>query len=100
MYLKKKDSGDFYDLVILDLTVPGGKGGKETLTEIKSIDPDVKAIVSSGYSSFGLMSDYNNHGFSAVLRKPYTFEELATTIQNILKPKEFNKNTVQTNAQY
>lgn len=99
MYMKKKDSGDFYDLVILDLTVPGGKGGRETLSEIKSIDPNVKAIVSSGYSSFGLMSDYNNHGFSAVLRKPYTLEELGTTIQNILKPEEPKKNSVQTNAQ-
>ncbi len=59
------------DLVILDLTVPGGLGGAETMKQLRQLDPEVLAIVSSGYSQDPVMADYQSHGFSGVLPKPY-----------------------------
>ncbi len=73
------------DLVILDLTVPGGVGGKETLQKLKQIDPDVRAIVSSGYSNDPVMSHYQDFGFHGMVQKPYRIDELATIIKDVLK---------------
>ncbi len=60
-----------FDAVIMDLTIPGGMGGKEAIKELLEIDPHVKAIVSSGYSYDPIMSNYRDYGFMAVLTKPY-----------------------------
>ena len=65
-----------FDLVILDLTVPGGMGGKETIERLREIDPDVKAIVSSGYSNDTIMANYGEYGFCAVIAKPYKIDKL------------------------
>lgn len=74
--------------VITDLTVPGGMGGKETLEKIKQLDPNAKVIVSSGYSEDALVSEYSKYGFAAALSKPYKFEELSLTLNNLLTNKE------------
>ncbi len=68
------------DLIIMDLTIPGGMGGKETMTRLKKIDPRVKAIVSSGYSNDPIMADFRKYGFVDVLNKPYTVENLSHTV--------------------
>ncbi len=60
-----------FDAVIMDLTIPGGMGGKETIVELIKIDPKVKAIVSSGYSYDPIMSNHKDYGFKEVLTKPY-----------------------------
>jgi len=73
-----------FDLVILDLTVPAGMGGKETMERLLEIDPNVKAIVSSGYSNDPIMSEYEKHGFKAVIAKPYGIEELKEAIDKAL----------------
>ena len=73
------------DLVIMDLTIPGGKGGEETLRELQKIDPGVKAIVSSGYSNNPLMSKYKSSGFCGAISKPYVAEELSRVIQTSLE---------------
>ena len=72
-----------FDLVILDLTIPGGKGGAETLIELQRINPEVKAIVSSGYSNDSTLSDYAAHGFVGIVRKPYELTELQSTIETV-----------------
>ncbi len=73
----------------MDLTIQGGMGGKETIKKLREIDPDVRAIVSSGYSDDALMSDYKNHGFSAVIAKPYRLSELSNIVSTVInKPKE------------
>ncbi|MCB2216104.1 MAG: PAS domain S-box protein [Desulfobulbaceae bacterium] len=72
------------DLIILDLTIPGGKGGEETLREIRGIDPSVKVVVSSGYSNDPVIACYDRYGFSAALSKPYVVEELARVIGKTL----------------
>ncbi|VAW39033.1 hypothetical protein MNBD_DELTA04-1008 [hydrothermal vent metagenome] len=74
-----------FDYVILDLTVPGGMGGEETIKELRKIDPEVKAIVSSGYSSSPIMADFREYGFTAVAVKPYNIDELGRILHEISK---------------
>jgi len=85
LYRLAKDSDDPYNAVILDLTIPGRMGGKETLRKLLEIDPNVRAIVSSGYSNDPIMSEYKKHGFSAVAAKPYSAEELSRTLHLVIK---------------
>ncbi len=85
MYKKAHDSGQRFDVVILDLTIPGGMGGQETIKRLVKIDPEVKAIVSSGYSNDPVLANYRDHGFSSVVSKPYRFEELREVLQGVLK---------------
>lgn len=68
LYKKKKESGQCFEAVILDLTVPGGMGGKELIQKLKEIDPEVKAIVSSGYANKPIMSNYKEFGFNGVVQ--------------------------------
>lgn len=78
-----------FDLVVLDLTVPGGMGGLATLEALKAEDPSVKAIVSSGYSNDSTIANFRAHGFAAVLAKPYTIETLERTLAEVLaRPRE------------
>lgn len=71
LYRQRKEEGAPFSAVILDLTIPGGVGGKEAIEKLLRIDPDIKAIVSSGYSTDPIMAKYRDYGFSAVLVKPY-----------------------------
>ena len=83
-YRTASEAGNAFDIVILDLTVRGGLGGKETLERLLAIDPGVRAIVSSGYSDDAVVSDYNKYGFKARLTKPYNIEELRDTLNTVL----------------
>ncbi len=85
LYQKMKDSGNPFDLVIMDLTVQGGMGGKEAIEKLLKIDPNAKAIVSSGYSSSPVMADFRSHGFKGVITKPYKVHELVNTIKRVLE---------------
>jgi PAS domain S-box-containing protein len=82
IYKKAQEQGRPFDLVIMDLTVPGGMGGRETILELLKIDPAARAVVSSGYSA-GL-SDYRKLGFKAMVNKPYTLEELEKVLKELL----------------
>jgi PAS domain S-box-containing protein len=73
-----------YDAVILDLTIPGGMGGKETIKHLRDIDPAIKAVVSSGYSNDPIMSDYATYGFKGVIVKPYTIHEISNVLRNVI----------------
>ena len=84
IYKEAKASGCPFNVVILDLTVPGGMGGKEAIKELKEIDPDVKAIVSSGYSTDPIMADFEKHGFCGVIAKPYKMEELSEILKKVI----------------
>ncbi|MDQ7782749.1 MAG: PAS domain S-box protein [Desulfomonilaceae bacterium] len=84
LYRSAKDALRPFDAVILDMTVPGGMGGKDAIKRLIEIDPDVKAIVSSGYSNDPVMSRYQDHGFSGMVAKPYTALELNLTLKKVL----------------
>jgi len=84
MYEKAKESGKPFDAVILDLTVPGGMGGEEAIQKLREIDPEVKAIVSSGYSNDPMMSEYKKYGFSGMVAKPYAIKELSEALYKVV----------------
>lgn len=73
-----------YTAVILDLTIPNGMGGMETMEELRKMDPDVTAIVSSGYSNAPVMADYSMYGFAGVMMKPYSISQLSDLLREIL----------------
>jgi PAS domain S-box-containing protein len=79
-----KAAGRPFDLVVMDLTIPGGMGGKEAISLIRQIDPNIRAIVSSGYSSDLTMADYRKHGFQGMVAKPYDIAELTTVVRSVL----------------
>ena len=84
-YIEKYRSGNPYDLVIMDLSVPKGMGGARAIKEILQVDSEVKAIVSSGYSDDPVMANPQSFGFSGVLPKPYQPNELISLVSEILK---------------
>ncbi len=86
-YREAKESGKPIDAVILDLTVPGGMGGKETMVKLLEIDPEVKAIVSSGYANDPIMAEFKKYGFSGVVTKPYDIKQMQETLRKVLAGK-------------
>jgi PAS domain S-box-containing protein len=83
-YREAKAAGRPFDVVILDLTVPGGMGGAEAIGKLREIDPGVNAVVSSGYSDDAASSEYREKGFRAYLNKPYTIEGLRAVLAELL----------------
>ena len=83
-YLAAKDSENPYDLVIMDLTIPGGMGGKEAAEEILNIDPTARIIASSGYSTDPVMARYQEYGFKGRIVKPFRLADLQTEISRVL----------------
>jgi len=82
LYKKAMESKKFFDAVILDLTNKVGMGGAETMAKLIEIDPDVKAIVASGYSNDPIMSNFREHGFCGVLPKPFNLDQLKTALHD------------------
>jgi PAS domain S-box-containing protein len=83
-YNRARKSERPFDIVIMDLTIPGGMGGKETIEELRGIDPEIRAVVSSGYSNDPVMSDYRRYGFKGVVVKPYRIEELSRVLHRVM----------------
>ena len=84
LYQEAKRSDRQFDAAILDLTVSGGMGGKETIRKLMEIDPQVKAVVSSGYSNDPIMADFKNYGFKSVIAKPYRIRELSEVLHGVI----------------
>lgn len=84
-YADAAASGRPFDVAVLDLTVPGGKGGKACCEQLIQMDPDVKAIVSSGYSDDPVMANFRMYGFKAAIPKPYRIPKLCAVISDVLK---------------
>ncbi len=83
-YRRAMESSQSFDAVILDLTVPGGMGGKEAVKKLLEIDPGVKAIVSSGYANDPVMADLKKYGFKALVAKPYDLKEMQEVLRRVL----------------
>jgi len=86
MYTKAKSEGHPFDAVIIDLTIPGGMGGKETIQKLTEIEPGIRALVSSGYSHGPIMAEYRKFGFCGVVAKPYRVEDLARSVHEAINP--------------
>lgn len=88
LYQKSIDEKNIYDLVILDITIPGGMGGKKTMEEIMKIHPEAKGIVSSGYSDDPTIANFNDYGFISRIEKPYRLETLSKVVGESLNPNK------------
>jgi PAS domain S-box-containing protein len=90
IYRERFEAGERFDAVILDLTLPGGMGGKEALKKLIEIDPTVNAIVSSGYATDATMSRYQDFGFRGVIAKPYEAAELGKIVHDVIGSSRVN----------
>ncbi len=84
LYKKEKAAGVPFDVVIIDLSVPEGMGGKETIGLLKAFDPEVKAVVSTGFSSDPVVLDFSSYGFSGKLTKPYKINDLKNILEQLV----------------
>jgi CheY-like chemotaxis protein len=73
-----------FDVVIMDLLVPGGMGGKEAVRKLLAVDPQARVIVSSGYCYDPVMANYKRYGFKGVIAKPYHLAGLSVLLQQVL----------------
>jgi CheY-like chemotaxis protein len=84
-YKENLEKDQPFDAVILDLTIPGGMGGKETISKLLELDPNVRALVSSGYSNDPILAKYKDYGFKGLIVKPYDTEALSKAISKLLE---------------
>jgi len=84
LYVRAKAADKAFDAVIMDLTIPGGMGGKEAIEKLTEIDPEIKAIVSSGYSNDPIMAHFREYGFRGAVSKPYKVNEITDILYDIL----------------
>lgn len=84
LHARARDRGDPFGLMILDLTIPGGMGGRETASRLRALDPEVRLVASSGYSNAPVMADHVGHGFCGILPKPYDLQQLAKVLSSVL----------------
>ncbi|MEW6349160.1 MAG: ATP-binding protein [Thermodesulfobacteriota bacterium] len=92
-YKDAEENGQPYDAVIMDLTIPGGMGGREAIRRLLEIDPKVKAIVSSGYSNDPIMARYREYGFRGVAVKPHKIEDLVAELLRVLSDEPTGRST-------
>jgi CheY-like chemotaxis protein len=83
-YARALAAGDRYAAVILDYMLPGGMGGRDILEQLRTLDPQVTALLSSGYADAPIMADFAQYGFCGVIPKPYTLETLVDVLHRVL----------------
>ena len=83
-YEEGLSDGEPFDAVIVDLTIPGGMGGAETIAVLRKLDPEVRAVVSSGYSDDPILANHQEHGFAARILKPYKAADLGRVLASVL----------------
>ena len=84
LFRQAKSNGHPFDLVIMDLTIPGGMGGQEAVTHVLKEDSAAKVVVASGYSTNPVLANYRDYGFSAAIAKPFQIKDLAEVIKGLL----------------
>ena len=85
IYKEALEAGNPFDAVILDLTVPGGMGGKEAVRQLRALDPNLRAIVSSGYSNDPVMANYGRYGFCGAVKKPYLIQDMSQLLNAVIE---------------
>jgi CheY-like chemotaxis protein len=84
IYADAQATGRQFDAVIMDLTIPGGMGGREAMKRLLALDPSVKGIVSSGYADDPIMAHYKDYGFCGVIKKPYRLSTLSKVLSKCI----------------
>jgi CheY-like chemotaxis protein len=87
LYIEAAENGSGFDAVILDLSVQRGMGGREAAAKLIEYDPDVVALVSSGFVGDPVLQNYREYGFRGVIPKPYTSDELREGLSRVLVPR-------------
>ena len=85
LYKAAQIAGNPFDVVLLDLTIPGGMGGRDTVKELIAIDPAVRAIVASGYSNDPVLAEFKKFGFKGAIIKPFDTEKLQEALNEVLR---------------
>ncbi|HET97636.1 MAG TPA: response regulator, partial [Desulfurivibrio alkaliphilus] len=85
MYLEAMEDGRPYDVVLMDLTIPGGMGGQEAVARLLQLDPGARVLASSGYSNDPILAEFARYGFKGVAPKPYGIEDLADLLEQALR---------------
>ncbi len=88
VYLEAEKEQNLFDVVIMDLTIPGGMGGKDAVKKLQAVAPAAKVIVSSGYSKDPIMAEYEKYGFCGVVCKPYDANEISEEISKVMKKRK------------
>jgi CheY-like chemotaxis protein len=83
MFIEARESKCPFAAVIVDLNVPNGMGGKETVERLRRIDSSIKAVVSSGYPDDPIMTNFREYGFQAVIPKPFRVSDLSDTLRQL-----------------
>jgi PAS domain S-box-containing protein len=82
-------SGQRFDVVLLDLSVPGDLGGTEAVDRLGALDPEVKTILMSGFAQHPAVTEFQTYGFKAVITKPFTLQELSATLHSVITPRDW-----------
>lgn len=85
VYQQAREAGNPFAAVILDLTIPGGTGGRKTLTDLLAIDPQVKAIAASGYATDPILANFEHYGFCGSIAKPYRARQLHQVLHHVIE---------------
>ncbi len=85
LYKKEKAAGHPFDIVILDLSIPNGMGGKDAIVHLRAFDPAVKAIVSTGYTNDLIVQNFEQYGFSGILSKPYKINDMKNILEQLMQ---------------
>lgn len=88
LYRQEREKGKPFDLVILDLSVPDGVGGKEAFEKLHALDPAAKIVISSGFTNDPMLTDYASFGLNGVLAKPYRITEIKALLENMIPPRK------------
>jgi CheY-like chemotaxis protein len=88
VYQQARATGQMFAAVILDHTIPGGRGGVDTMARLRALDPQVKAVISSGYANGPVMANWTEYGFRGVIPKPYTIERLQAALARLFQEGE------------
>jgi CheY-like chemotaxis protein len=83
LYRRAREAGEPFAAVVMDLTIPGGMGGKEAIRRLLEFDPGAVAFVSSGYSNDPVMADFRSYGFKGVITKPFLHDEVVAALRQV-----------------